>query len=53
MYFPTVLLASAACVNTVFAQAPIAFASVPPVVVAGNSYNITWGGGDGTVSIAK
>ena len=29
-------------------NAPVAFTSVPAVVVAGSSYNITWGGGDGS-----
>jgi hypothetical protein len=48
MRFFSTVLACAAYVATVIAQTPqIAFTSVPAVVVAGSSYNITWGGGDG------
>jgi hypothetical protein len=38
------------------AQTKVAFTSVPAVVVAGHSYNITWGGGDGspvTITLRK
>jgi hypothetical protein len=49
MRFLSTVLACTACVATAIAQtAQIAFTSVPAVVVAGSSYNITWGGGDGT-----
>ena len=42
------ILALATCVSAVLAQTPnIAFTSVPAVVVSGQTYNITWGGGDG------
>jgi hypothetical protein len=45
--FITFLVAAASAI-TALAQTPqIAFTSVPAVVVAGSSYNITWGGGDG------
>jgi hypothetical protein len=41
-------LFTAASAVTALAQTPqIAFTSVPAVVVAGSSYNITWSGGDG------
>lgn len=43
------LLTGATFVGLVVAQAKIAFTSVPAVVRAGDSYNITWGGGNGTV----
>lgn len=49
MRFFSTVLACAVYVATAIAQTPqIAFTSVPAVVVAGSSYNITWGGGDGT-----
>lgn len=48
MRFLNTFLFSAASAVTVLAQTPqIAFTSVPAVVAAGSSYNITWGGGDG------
>ena len=41
-------LLSTALFSSVLAQAKIAFTSVPAVAVVGQSYNITWGGGDGS-----
>jgi len=53
MRFFSTVLACVAYVATVIAQTPqIAFTSVPAVVVAGSSYNITWGGGDG-ISVSQ
>jgi hypothetical protein len=43
----TFLFAAASAVTTLAQTPQIAFTSVPAVVVAGSSYNITWGGGDG------
>ncbi|KIW83540.1 hypothetical protein Z517_02785 [Fonsecaea pedrosoi CBS 271.37] len=49
MRFPAkLLLLSASLATHVLAQARIAFTSVPAVVVAGQSYNISWAGGDGS-----
>jgi hypothetical protein len=46
-----VLLAAASLLGVAFAQtnAKVAFTSVPAVVEAGETYNITWGGGNDTV----
>jgi hypothetical protein len=44
------LLASASIVAFALAQAVPEFESVPSVVTAGQSYTISWQGGDGTVS---
>jgi hypothetical protein len=53
MRFFSTILVCAAYVATAIAQTPqIAFTSVPAVVVAGSSYNITWGGGDG-ISVSR
>ncbi|OAP63560.1 hypothetical protein AYL99_02787 [Fonsecaea erecta] len=42
------LLLSASLITHALAQARIAFTSVPALVVAGQSYNISWAGGDGS-----
>jgi hypothetical protein len=48
MLFSRVAFASASLFAIALAQtAKIAFTSVPAVVEAGDSYNITWGGGNG------
>ena len=53
MRFFSIVLACVAYVTTAVAQTPqIVFTSVPAVVVAGSSYNITWGGGDG-ISVSQ
>jgi hypothetical protein len=39
---------SATLFSHALAQAKIAFTSVPAVAIAGQTYNITWGGGDGS-----
>jgi len=53
MRFFSTVVACAAYIATAIAQTPqIAFTSVPAVVVAGSSYNITWGGGDG-ISVSQ
>lgn len=53
MRFFSTVLAYATYVATAIAQtSQIAFTSVPAVVVAGSSYNITWGGGDG-ISVSQ
>ena len=49
MHFARTLLAGASLLSLALAQAKIAFTSVPAVVQAGDSYNITWGGGNGQV----
>ena len=50
MMLARVVLASASLLSLALAQgAKIAFTSVPAVVRAGDSYNITWGGGNGSV----
>jgi hypothetical protein len=41
------LVAAASAVTALAQTLQIAFTSVPAVVVAGSTYNITWGGGDG------
>ncbi|KAJ9633296.1 uncharacterized protein PV06_00989 [Exophiala oligosperma] len=48
MFFPKALLLGASLYSYALAQTKIAFTHVPAVVVAGESYNITWGGGDDT-----
>jgi hypothetical protein len=48
MLFGKVLFASASLITCALAQARIAFQSVPAVAVTGQTYNVTWGGGDGT-----
>lgn len=47
------LLASASLITLAFAQGTtrIAFTSVPATAEAGETYNITWGGGNGSVSV--
>ncbi|KAJ9615737.1 hypothetical protein H2200_001814 [Cladophialophora chaetospira] len=42
------LLLSASLFSYALAQTRIAFTSVPAVAEAGKSYNLTWGGGDGS-----
>ena len=42
------LLLSASLFSYAVAQTKIAFTSVPAVAIAGQSYNLTWGGGDGS-----
>jgi hypothetical protein len=42
------LLLGASLFTYALAQTKIAFTSVPAVANAGESYNITWGGGDGS-----
>ena len=44
------LLASASLLAVALAQTKIAFTSVPAEVEAGDTYNITWGGGNDSVS---
>ena len=57
MFFSRVLLASVALLSYAAAQnTRIAFTSVPAAVIGGETYNITWGGGDGsavTVTLRK
>ena len=50
MGFNRTLLAGLTLFASAIAQttAPVAFTSVPAVLVAGTSYNISWGGGDGS-----
>jgi len=48
MFSTKALLMGASLVAYALAQTKIAFTSVPAVAVAGDSYNITWGGGDGS-----
>jgi hypothetical protein len=52
MRFLATIVAGAACLATALAQVNIAFTSVPVAAVVGQTYNITWGGGDG-VSVNK
>jgi hypothetical protein len=47
MLFSRYLVASTSLFAVALAQAKIAFTSVPAIVRAGDSYNITWGGGNG------
>jgi hypothetical protein len=47
MFF-RVSLAVATFVSAVLAQSGIAFTSVPTSVIAGQTYTITWSGGDNT-----
>ena len=42
------LVLSASLFAYALAQTKIAFTSVPAVAIAGQSYNISWGGGDGS-----
>ncbi|KIW56142.1 hypothetical protein PV05_04824 [Exophiala xenobiotica] len=48
MFLSKALILGASLYSCALAQTKIAFTHVPAVVVAGESYNITWGGGDGT-----
>lgn len=47
MLFTRLAVTSAALFAVALAQTKVAFTSVPAVVRAGDSYNITWGGGNG------
>ncbi|KAK5213449.1 hypothetical protein LTR41_001028 [Exophiala xenobiotica] len=48
MFLSKALILGASLYSCALAQTKIAFTQVPAVVVAGESYNITWGRGDGT-----
>ncbi|KEF59468.1 uncharacterized protein A1O9_04312 [Exophiala aquamarina CBS 119918] len=48
MLLSKALFASASLITGALAQTRIAFQSVPAVAVTGQTYNVTWGGGDGT-----
>ena len=55
MLFSKAILLGASLVTCALAQKP-AFSSVPAVAVQGETYNITWGGGDGsavTITLRK
>jgi hypothetical protein len=47
MLFTRLALASTALFSVALAQATVAFTSVPAIAEAGETYNITWGGGNG------
>lgn len=47
------VLASASLLAVALAQTKIAFTSVPAEVEAGDTYNITWGGGNDSVSVEQ
>lgn len=47
MLFAKTLLLGASLITQALAQ-KIAFQSTPAVAVQGETYNVTWGGGDGT-----
>lgn len=56
MLFGKALFASASLITCALAQVRLAFESVPAVAVIGESYNVTWGGGDGsavTITLRK
>ncbi|KAK5056144.1 hypothetical protein LTR84_012697 [Exophiala bonariae] len=56
MLFGKAFFASASLITCALAQARLAFESVPAVAVTGETYNITWGGGDGsavTITLRK
>lgn len=56
MLFGKVFFASTSLITCALAQTRIAFQSVPAVAVTGETYNVTWGGGDGsavTISLRK
>ena len=48
LFAKAALLSAASLLTLAFAQEKIAFASLPAVAVQGETYNVTWGGGDGT-----
>lgn len=56
MLFGKAFFASTSLITCALAQTRIAFQSVPAVAVTGETYNVTWGGGDGsavTITLRK
>ena len=56
MRFLSLLVGAVLVALSVAQQSTIAFTSVPASVTAGQSYNLTWGGGDGeavTITLRK